>query len=109
MVTNRQVGILMKLIQKEMTIGLAAAKAGMDEKTAWKYRKLGNLPSEVKKNHTWQTRNDPFEPVWNNIKEKLEINPGLEAKTLFEDLQRHYPGRFSAAVHGSHADPPYER
>lgn len=95
MVTNRQVRILMKLIQKEMTIGLAAAKAGMDEKTAWKYRKLGNLPSEVKKNHTWQTRNDPFEPVWDNIKEKLEINPGLEAKTLFEDSQRHYPGRFS--------------
>jgi hypothetical protein len=29
------------------------------------------------------------------FKEKLEINPGLEAKTLFEDLQRRYPGRFA--------------
>ena len=27
--------------------------------------------------------------------EKLELNPGLEAKTLFVDLQRRYPGRFS--------------
>ena len=24
----------------------------------------------------------------------LEVNPGLEAKTLFEHLQRKYPGRF---------------
>jgi hypothetical protein len=29
------------------------------------------------------------------VKEKLEINPGLEAKTLFEDLQRRYPGQFA--------------
>jgi len=95
MVTEKQVRILMMLIQKEKTIAIAAAKAGMDEKTAWKYRKLGNLPGEVKKNHTWQTRNDPFESIWNNIKAKLEINPGLEAKTLFGDLQRHSPGIFS--------------
>ena len=25
----------------------------------------------------------------------LSANPGFEAKTLFEDLQRRYPGRFS--------------
>ena len=25
----------------------------------------------------------------------MEANPGLEAKTLFGDLQRRYPGRFS--------------
>ena len=95
MVTDKQVRILMMLIQKEKTIAIAAAKAGMDEKTAWKYRKLGHLPGEVKKNHTWQTRNDPFESIWNNIKAKLEINPGLEAKTLFGDLQRPSPGIFS--------------
>jgi hypothetical protein len=31
----------MELIPREPTLSLAAAKAGMDEKTARKYRKLG--------------------------------------------------------------------
>jgi hypothetical protein len=85
----------MKLIQTEKTYAIAAAKAGMDEKTARKYRRIGKLPSEIKKERTWRTRKDPFEEVWDEIKSKLEINPGLEARTLFEDLQRRYPGRFS--------------
>jgi len=85
----------MKLIESERTLATAAAKAGMDEKTARKYRRLGRLPSEVKVEHTWRTREDPFVEVWGEVKEKLEINPGLEAKTLFEDLQRRYPGRFA--------------
>jgi ABC-type dipeptide/oligopeptide/nickel transport system ATPase subunit len=67
----------------------------MDEKTARKYRRLGKLPSDIKAEHTWRTREDPFSEVWKEVKEKLEINPGLEAKTLFEDLQRRYPGQFA--------------
>lgn len=85
----------MKLIETEETLGLAAAKAGMDEKTARRYRRLGRLPSEVRVEHGWRTREDPFLEVWEEIGGKLGINPGLEAKTLFEDLQRRYPGRFS--------------
>jgi len=95
MVTDRQVRMLMKLIETEKTLATAAAKAGMDEKTARKYRRLGKLPSEVKVEYSWRTREDPFAEVWQEVKEKLEINPGLEAKTLFEDLQRRYPGRFA--------------
>ena len=94
MVTDNQVRMLMKLIQTEKTYAISAAKAGMDEKTARRYRRLGKLPSEIKKERTWRTRGDPFAAVWDEIKCKLEINPGLEAKTLFEDLQRRYPGRF---------------
>jgi hypothetical protein len=67
----------------------------MDEKTARKYRKLGKLPSELEQPHTWRTRQDPFEDSWDGIKSMLEINPGLEAKTIFEDLQRRDPGRYS--------------
>ena len=37
----------MALIPREPTLCLAAAKAGMDEKTARKYRRSGQLPSEV--------------------------------------------------------------
>lgn len=83
------------MVQTEMNFGIAAAKAGMDEKTARKYRKLGKLPSESKAEHTWPTRKDPFDTAWEDVKEKIELNPGFEAKTLFEYLQRRYPGKFS--------------
>ena len=95
MVTNQQVRRLLKLVQTTKYFGTAAAKAGMDEKTARKYRDLGKLPSELDIPHTWRTRADPFEDSWDEIKSMLEINPGLEAKTIFEDLQRRCPGRFA--------------
>ena len=95
MVSDQQVRRLYKLVQTEKNFGIAAIKAGMDEKTARKYRKLGKLPSELDKPHTWRTRQDPFEDSWDGIKLMLEINPGLEAKTIFEDLQRRNPGRYA--------------
>ena len=95
MVTDNQVRRYNRLLQKEKSKALAATKAGMDEKTARKYTRAGKLPSEIKREHTWRTRPDPFEDVWEELRKKLELNSGLEAKTLFEDLQRRYPGRFS--------------
>jgi hypothetical protein len=95
MVTDQQVRRLFKLVQTEKNFGIAAMKAGMDEKTAREYRRLGKLPSEMDTSHTWRTRKDPFEEVWHEIKSMLEINAGLEAKTIFEDLQRRNPGRFA--------------
>lgn len=95
MVTDQQVRRLFKLIQSEKNFGKAAMRAGMDEKTARKYYREGKLPSELKREHTWRTRKDPFEDYWDGIKSMLEINPGLEAKTIFEDLQRKLPGRFA--------------
>ena len=52
MVTDQQVRRLRMLIQTEKTQAIAAAKAGMDEKTARKYLKSGKLPSQSKKEHT---------------------------------------------------------
>ena len=95
MVTDQQVRKLMKLKQSERTLAVAAAKAGMDEKTARKYLHAGKLPSEMRADPTWRTREDPFADVWAELTEMLEINSGLEAKTLFEDLQRRYTGRFA--------------
>lgn len=95
MVTDNQVRRLIKLINIEKTLALAAAKAGMDEKTARKYKDLGKLPSEVKPDHNWRTRKDPFEDFWGEICSKLELNPGLEAKTLFKDLQKRFPAVFA--------------
>lgn len=95
MVTDQQVRRLLKLMQTEMTQAVAAAKSGMDEKTARKYLKAGWLPSELKKERTWQTRSDPFDGFWDGLRDNLAANPGFEAKTLFDDLQRRFPGQFS--------------
>ena len=94
MVTDVQVRRLMKLIQSEDTLSLAAAKAGMDEKTARTYRRAGKLPSQLRAERSWRTWPDIFDEVWADLKHQLELNPGLEAKSLFQHLQRQHPGRF---------------
>lgn len=85
----------MELIQSEKTLTIAAAKAGMDEKTARNYRRLGQLPSQCQQGHTWKTRQDPFADQWREIQEKLQLNPGLEAKTIPA------PGDFIPALPGA--------
>ena len=92
MVTDNQVRILMKLVNQEKLLKTAAAKAGMSEKTARKYRKSGKLPGQCKVVHDWRTRQDPTDPNdWHLVEEVLENNDGIEAKTLSEFLQREYP------------------
>ena len=74
---------------------IAASKASMDPKTARKYLDANRLPSELVRERRWRTREDPFCEVWEQVRQQVEESPGLEAKTLFEWLQREYPGRFS--------------
>ena len=74
---------------------VAASKAGMDIKTARKYQAAARLPSELRGERDWRTRPDPFAEVWEQIREQIKASPGLEAKTLFEALQREQPERFS--------------
>ena len=93
MITDRQVRQLRKLLAAGETLSRAAWKTGMDRKTAAKYRS-GKLPSERPADHDWRTREDPFADVWDSVFEQLEINPELQAKTLFQWLQRTHPGRF---------------
>jgi hypothetical protein len=95
MVTDRQVRRLMSLLHKEQSLQVSADKAGMDRETARKYRNSGKLPSELRTEHDWRTRIDPFAEVWPWVAGQLSMNPGLEARTLFEALQREHPGRFA--------------
>src|SRR5262249_45528317 len=96
MLTDHQVRKLRRLDRLALPKELAALRAGMDPKTARKYRRLGKLPSEVKRmDRNWRTRSDPFAEVWPDIEQLLRLNPGLEAKTIFADLQRRFPGRFA--------------
>src|SRR3954452_23300547 len=94
MVTDRQFRRLRKLLQTEPTLANAADRAEVDEKTARKYRDSDLLPSQRRVPHTLRTREDPFQDVWPELVDQLRLNPGLQAKTLFLDLQRRYPGRF---------------
>lgn len=68
----------------------------MSERTARRYRKMGKLPSEsqLEGERDWRTREDPFEVVWPQVLEQLEVNPGLQAKTILAWLQREHPGEF---------------
>jgi hypothetical protein len=95
MVTDQQVRRLRKLSNTEKNQEIAASKAGMDPKTARKYLSANRLPSEMAKERHWRTREDPFSEVWDQVRQEIEENPGLEAKTLFEWLQREYPGRYA--------------
>ena len=82
-------------MSKTETKELAAAKAGMDVKTARKYLADGRLPGERKPERNWRTRADAFEGVWEEIREQIRTNPGLETKTIFQALQRKHPGQFA--------------
>ncbi len=95
MITDAQMVILMKQTNKGKGIGVAAAGAGMDEKTARKYLASGRMPSQSRPVHTWRTREDAFDKDWEEVRRRLEESPGLEAKTIFDYLQRTYPGRYA--------------
>lgn len=93
-VTDAQVRKLMEELTKHGNLGLATAKAGMDRKTARKYRQKKQLPSELKQPRDWRTRQDPFEEDWPALAERLALAPELEAKTLFEELLAKAPERY---------------
>ena len=94
MKTDRQVLKLRQLLSQGMPLYRAAWKVDMDAKTARTYRQADRLPSQSFTPRSWQTREDPFQDVWPELQDLLERHPGLQAKTLFEDLQRRFPGRF---------------
>jgi hypothetical protein len=98
MVTDEQVRTLRTWLGKEASLTFAAAKAGMDRKTARKHRHADRLPSQRAApagQRSYRTREDPFAGVWSEVEALLEESSGWEAKTLLEELQRRHPGQFS--------------
>jgi hypothetical protein len=93
--TDGQVRKLMEELSKHGRVGLAAMRAGVDRKTARTYAKAGKLPSELVARRTWRTRLDPFADDWPALAARLDAEPGLEAKTLFELLAPPQLGRHS--------------
>ena len=92
-VTDSQVKDVRRNLAAGASLKMSALKAGMDRKTARKYRDLGRLPSEVRMVHTWRTRLDPLAEVWPSLAAMLEREPRLQAKTLVAWLVRERPGQ----------------
>jgi transposase len=80
--------------RKGMTQRVAAARAGISERTARKYEKAAALPSQLKRLHEWKTRVDPFEEDWPWVVSELERDPALQGSTLFALLCEQHPGRY---------------
>ena len=96
MVTERQVEKMRKAVTEGKTQDVAAACGGMSARTAWKYLQDYRTPEEMMKRREGRTRPDPFAEVWAEVREMLEREPGLEAKTVFDELARRHPGKFVA-------------
>jgi transposase len=102
MVSDKQVQKYRRLIGKGLALETAAARAGMDPKTARNWR-TGRLPSEKKAQQGprgWRTRPDPFAAVWETIVLpylQADEEGVLEASYLFEHLKEENPGDFPEA------------
>jgi len=92
---NQQVKLLMKKLTK-YNQETAAAKAGMDVKTARKYIKSGQLPTEMKAMYQRATPT-LFAEHWGDISKMLEASPGLQAKTILGYLVRQYPEQYQTS------------
>jgi transposase len=90
-VTDAQVKELRKGFHQGASLHTAAMKAGMDRKTARKYRDLGQLPSDTARPRSYRTRPDPLADVWPRLEALLLREPQLQAKTLLGWLQRELP------------------
>jgi hypothetical protein len=84
---------------KTHSLTTAAAKAGMDVKTARKYlRKNQNNHSSQIKKRLWRTREDAFDEVWPEISSMLNHSPGLHGKTLMIWLIRNNSDKFNMSM-----------
>jgi transposase len=91
---DAEVWILKNERKKGATQKVAAARAGMSERTARKYEQAGQLPSQRKRPRQHRTRPDPFASEWAWVVAQLERDPALQATTLFALLQAKHPGRY---------------
>jgi hypothetical protein len=58
------------------------------------YRRTKKKRKDYDGKRWWRTRMDPFKGVWSEVEQKLEENPHLNAKMIFNELQQGHPGRF---------------
>jgi hypothetical protein len=92
---DRKVRKLMYEYQRTGKVSTASLRADLDPKTGRKYIKSGRLPSDMNKEHTWRTREDPFDEHWTECAAIFCAAPELNAKTVFDWLCEQHPGAYS--------------
>lgn len=95
--TKEQVRLLFKNYQR-IPLRQAAAKAGMSINTARKYVR-SPVPVAHGAQRKYKTRPDHFATHWAEISGLLEIDSGLQAKTILEYLVDRYPDTYNES-HG---------
>lgn len=91
---DAEVLLYMKERHKGTTQSVAAARAGMSERTARRYERAAKLPSQLKEPRTWRTRENPFEADWSWVVEQLQRDPALQGATLFALLCAEHPCKY---------------
>jgi hypothetical protein len=92
-ITDQQVRLYMN-IRKNKSQALAAAKAGISERSARRLESAAALPSQSPRRY-WSSRANPFADVWDaEVVPLLRSAPTLMTVTLLRKLQDDHPGRF---------------
>jgi transposase len=94
MINDHQFRRLMKLSKAGESLATTAVKAGMDEKTARKWLRIGRQPSEVNNPRNYRTHADAFAEAWPEIEQLLNLDASIEAKTIFDHLSRQSPEKY---------------
>ena len=82
-------------IRKKKSQQLAAAKAGISERSARRVERSATLPSQTPRRY-WRSRPDPFAQVWETeVVPLLRGAPKLMAVTLLRKLQDDHPEQFA--------------
>jgi transcriptional regulator with XRE-family HTH domain len=97
MKTDAEVLLMKRERAKGKTQEQAAARAGMSVRTARKYERQGQLPSQLQPPRTYPTRRNPFADDWPWLQAQLERDAALQATTLFALLGEQSPGRYQAS------------
>ena len=93
---DAEVGLMMQERGKGRSQAVAAAHAGMSERTARTYEQSGVLPSQGRTPRSHRTRVNPFAEDWPWVVSQLERDPALQATTLFALLCTRAPARYQA-------------
>lgn len=87
-----------KAMRRQATQEIAAARMGISVRSARRIDRAEELPSQ-RGPRNWRTRADPLAGVWEaELVPLLETEPGLQGRTLFEELQRRHGERFGDGI-----------
>ena len=91
---DTEVKLYMQERRKGTPQRVAAARAGISERTGRTYECQGKLPSQRKRPHDWSSRPNPFEDDWPWVVAQLQQDPALQGTTLFALLCEQHPERY---------------